>query len=710
MNIESYLYQNHINAKELFLYSLVTKTMIHEDETSSEVKQGLIIPDLEMLAFRLIPFFSLVGAWKNLEATQVEEVLAYIHKQVVPGFDPEKISDQLSFFIQSIVDNTRIVRGHGYPEQTLLLIEKILLPFDSEFYTFTGVKVSSCLAIAKATLCIIEDNLNDFRQSIDEEINKKYTVEHLQDSSLEHEVSSFFLNLLIRGLSEKVPARFEQILDATGLEYSELEAFLKIFAMNRNHSSIDVFEKAQMYQAIEFDESLAIISFNSMLDAIMYCFDQRAKQSSFYNQYQFTRGAILEDMVANCFEHFFPGHVLRSLVYYLDTERKSSAEIDMIIFFEPYIFLVEAKSGQYRFESQLGNIGRLKTDLKNNILEAYDQAVRAKNYIQNNDSPKFYSKEGVEVALVNKEKFDKVFLCTVSLNHFSTVATRLSNLESAGIFRFQHDLPWALSFVELDLIRRFLSKRSYFLHYLTKRLEVQRRDVLLMSDESDYLGMYITHRLSEKNIFHGDKGIDSADFMLAIGQSEVIDQAMGAYGHEKNPSLDLKMPSNMKWLICILDEMLPDKTVLSVIFKLLDQPDRVIDKMDDAIGKILNESYIKNNFKRCNLIHGDTIFVLVAAIDRSDEDLMKYLNETLELEKYRSRAFHALGFAFRPKNLECKLLDFSLLQGKHQINQELEMKSAIMAGRNYVGRATQVGRNDLCPCESGKKFKKCHGR
>jgi uncharacterized protein YecA (UPF0149 family) len=38
---------------------------------------------------------------------------------------------------------------------------------------------------------------------------------------------------------------------------------------------------------------------------------------------------------------------------------------------------------------------------------------------------------------------------------------------------------------------------------------------------------------------------------------------------------------------------------------------------------------------------------------------------------------------------------------------------AITSSQGPVGRATaavpEVGRNDPCPCGSGKKYKKCHG-
>jgi preprotein translocase subunit SecA len=37
------------------------------------------------------------------------------------------------------------------------------------------------------------------------------------------------------------------------------------------------------------------------------------------------------------------------------------------------------------------------------------------------------------------------------------------------------------------------------------------------------------------------------------------------------------------------------------------------------------------------------------------------------------------------------------------------MRAAAQAGRQPVHAATKVGRNDPCPCGSGKKYKRCHG-
>lgn len=43
-------------------------------------------------------------------------------------------------------------------------------------------------------------------------------------------------------------------------------------------------------------------------------------------------------------------------------------------------------------------------------------------------------------------------------------------------------------------------------------------------------------------------------------------------------------------------------------------------------------------------------------------------------------------------------------------NKEVEAREAVASNEPYVRGIPKVGRNDLCPCGSGKKFKQCHGK
>lgn len=56
------------------------------------------------------------------------------------------------------------------------------------------------------------------------------------------------------------------------------------------------------------------------------------------------------------------------------------------------------------------------------------------------------------------------------------------------------------------------------------------------------------------------------------------------------------------------------------------------------------------------------------------------------------------------------------IEAEFQRKKKKELEQARMAGggeqqpvQQVVRSSAKVGRNDPCPCGSGKKFKKCHG-
>ena len=53
------------------------------------------------------------------------------------------------------------------------------------------------------------------------------------------------------------------------------------------------------------------------------------------------------------------------------------------------------------------------------------------------------------------------------------------------------------------------------------------------------------------------------------------------------------------------------------------------------------------------------------------------------------------------------------MQFEHARAQSVEAKSAQEASEThqpFVREGRKVGRNDQCPCGSGKKYKQCHGK
>lgn len=70
-------------------------------------------------------------------------------------------------------------------------------------------------------------------------------------------------------------------------------------------------------------------------------------------------------------------------------------------------------------------------------------------------------------------------------------------------------------------------------------------------------------------------------------------------------------------------------------------------------------------------------------------------------------------FVLYDKNDEIKKLELKLLCSNDELFNEVETKNLtekIRIKRGLKIESNKVGRNDLCPCGSGKKYKRCCGK
>jgi hypothetical protein len=131
---------------------------------------------------------------------------------------------------------------------------------------------------------------------------------------------------------------------------------------------------------------------SNALDQLRDRFEEIAAQdASFANRYREWRGEWHQHEVARCFRRIFPADAVYESLTYPDPDKPSghTAELDTAVWWEPFLILVEAKSGQFRLESQLGDVGRLRTDLKKNVADAFDQAQRAARQVQSREESQF---------------------------------------------------------------------------------------------------------------------------------------------------------------------------------------------------------------------------------------------------------------------------------------------------------------------------------
>ena len=217
--------------------------------------------------------------------------------------------------------------------------------------------------------------------------------------------------------------------------------------------------------------------------------NEKKYQTNTWQRYQKQRAIITENKVLEYFSRIFPEkNIYKNLKYTFDGK---DCELDILVFYDNKLFIIEVKSGSLTEPAQRGAIKRLKRDLKNLIEEAYFQGKRAIDYIQKERDAIFFEKNtGRSFKIESEPEQIDFFLINVTLEPLMGLATGLKKLQSLGLFA-DSEFPWSVNFFILDIITQHLPLPPYLIHYIEKRLEAQDKDIFFSLDELGFLCFYL---------------------------------------------------------------------------------------------------------------------------------------------------------------------------------------------------------------------------
>ena len=165
---------------------------------------------------------------------------------------------------------------------------------------------------------------------------------------------------------------------------------------------------------------------------------------------------------------------------------------DVAVLHDGKILIFQCKAKGLTRDARIGaDFSRLRMDMQAAIRSAFDQAVRARRYIRSTDTPT------LKVGPVQKLQIDgtaitDIYLINVTLMPFLIFATRFENIEEAlGLFP-EKEYPFSTSLGDLDIITQVLSSPAMFLHYIERRLALEKTTFGVDADEMDLLGFYIS--------------------------------------------------------------------------------------------------------------------------------------------------------------------------------------------------------------------------
>ncbi len=456
--------------------------------------------------------------------------------------------------------------------------------------------------------------------------------------------------------------------------------------------------------------------------ALLYNLLQRKSdyKKTFENRQKMMSEAAFVDILAAQ----LPGAAVFQEVYYKDSATNKWSENDTLILVDDVLFLVEAKAGAAAtIASPALDFARHAQSVQDLVVKAYKQCERFFNYLDSADEvPLYYLVNGKyeECGRVRRSDYRVMVPIGLTVESFSPFSTYCKNLPQIKPLLGKYAFV-SLSIDDLFVLKRFLPTPGEFAHYMEVRQAVAGIRQAHLYDEFDHLGAYLTKNRFDQTIAEQLKG-GKVNMIIWDGMSDIVDKSFEGENWESRPFPTQNFPQEVLKLLEALD-VTRARGWLSAESHIRD----LGDEGRNNLAKMLSDvrQTLKQHPARYFLLGGD------------GEPLFVWLQrhaQPVDWCKVNDKA-SAAALAVKASNITCVVAEASadgtyhraqLFTVKVPIEQTVENAlvyedAARMAQptralnlkqpKNVVPplEIEKPGRNNLCPCGSGKKFKRCHG-
>ena len=431
--------------------------------------------------------------------------------------------DELKYFS---VNNETFIRNPSYQHLLKRAIIGIFSPLNKWFLENLGFTIDDALIINNEIESFINFNLSAHRdstikieQNLIKQLRKYRSTKKIIDETnydILNELGkckwSIALNKLRIYVSEKSLSSFGSVYGFTAKDLStnskipieRVESYLDILSIRFGSidSKVYMLSPTHELKSRPFicqdglylcpNPQLLLSSLQLTLEKVLNPDSSEAinKNRHIWDKYIDIRAYYIETetnkMIQNTLKY---AKCYNNLIYKFAGGSSPQYELDGLIIFDSNLLLIECKAGNFTQSARRGSKERLLKDIKSLIIDAHNQALRAKKYLDSTDSPRFFTRDRHEV-FIDKTKIKKTFLINVTLEQLDAFTVALNKTAKLGLFN-DGELPWAVSFFDLMVICDMIEFPSQMIHYLERRLALNELDHIAAHDELDWFGNYI---------------------------------------------------------------------------------------------------------------------------------------------------------------------------------------------------------------------------
>ena len=414
-----------------------------------------------------------------------------------------------------------------------------------------------------------------------------------------------------------------------------------------------------------------------------------------------TRGAFVETFTERTLTKVFGSqHVYRN-VKFLSASGDTIGEADAILKFGYRAFIVQAKSKKLTLQSRRGDNFALAKDFQSAVQDAYDQAIKCIEHIKDGNCA------CVNEQSLRQDVFDGVreyYPICITSEHYPALSAQvreLLKLQSAPDVAH----PVVLDVFTLDVIAEMLETPLYFTDYLVKRSEAADR--IIATHELIILSWYIKKNLfikANELVNLADDVLVELDLAMAVrragisGPATPEGQLTRFNGTPIGRIIDLVNQSNR-----------PDVQRLGEV--LLGMDGNTADTFNRGISKVLEMTARDGKLHDITIALEGSGGVTIHCNTLDARAARQKLAAHCTMRKYSEKKDCWYGVTLTPNGDPLVMLG---IEHPWREEPDLEAHAGDFRVRSVTHafeprRKIKVGRNELCPCGSMKKFKKCHG-
>ena len=419
------------------------------------------------------------------------------------------------------------------------------------------------------------------------------------------------------------------------------------------------------------------------------------------------RGDFTEDFVAERLGLVFGKDRVHLNVDIFRTKATKVSDVDVLVVWGNRVIIVQAKSKRLTLESRKGNDQVIRSDFQKAVQVAYDQgAACAKSLIEK--GCRLVAADGREVVLPDEIKEIYIF-CVVS-DHYPALSFQARQfLKTESIDRVQ--APLVMDVFAVDAMTEMLQSPLQLLSYVNRRANYAEQ--LMASQELTILGYHLTKNLwvqSDVNLMHL-----CDDFSAGLDIAMAVRRA-GVQGAATLDGVLTRFGKTTVGRIVKEIEARPDSATIDLGFLLLAMSEQAVTEMSRAVDKLAARTRADGQVHDVTFGFKEGSGITFHCTDEPSNVAGPRLESYCTLRKYREKASQWFGLCMTSTGPDVRFgvsLVFPWNQDERMDEKTKDMKEPVpidqalqtlMTGRN---RARKIGRNDPCPCGSGRKYKKC---